>query len=99
MRLCEAAGPVSNLNLHGSGVTASGMAQVTRLADTLTYLKLTETNAFTEESLPFLVACKSLRNLFITGTGPDASRAETEKQIELIRKLEELLPDCHVHLD
>jgi predicted Ser/Thr protein kinase len=99
VRLCEAAGPVSNLNLHGSGITASGIAQITRLADSLTSLKITETDAFTEESIPFLSACKNLRNLFITGTGPEASHAETAKQVELIRKLEGLLPECHVHLE
>jgi predicted Ser/Thr protein kinase len=99
VRLCENAGPVSNLNLHGSGITASGIAQLTRLADSLTSLKLTETSAFTEESMPFLSACTNLRNLFISGTAPDASRAETEKQVELVRKLGELLPECHVHLE
>jgi hypothetical protein len=99
MRLCEAAGPVSNLNLHGSGITASGIAQITRIADSLTSLKLSETDAFTEESIPFLSACKNLRSLFITGTGPDASHADTEKQVKLIRKLEEALPECRVHLE
>lgn len=99
MRLCEDAGPVSNLNLHGSGVTAAGMAQLPRIADSLTSLKITSTSAFSEESIPFLAACQKLRMVFASGPPPDAPQADVQEIFELARRLEEMLPYCDVRVE
>jgi serine/threonine protein kinase len=99
IRLCEAAGTVSNLNLHGSGVTAQGMSMLTRLSDTLDSLNLSATEAFSDVSLPFLAACKNLRLLIISDSPPDAPQSEIQARIELIQRFRDALPECEVRLD
>lgn len=99
VRLCEAAGTVTNVNLHGSGITARGLTQITRLADTMVSLKLTETEAFTAESLPFLAACRNLRLLFVSGSQNEATNTHIEAEMALVHRLRDVLPGCDVHLE
>lgn len=99
VRLCEAAGTVTNVNLHGSGITARGLTQITRLADTMASLKLTETTAFTAESLPYLAACRNLRLLFVSGSQSEATNTNIGAKPALVQRLREMLPGCDIHLE
>lgn len=99
VRLCEAAGSVTNVNLHGSSITPRGLAQITRMAETLTSLKLTETRAFASESLPFLATCRNLRLLFISSRLADASGPHLEDGTGLKHRLQEALPDCDIKIE
>lgn len=99
IRHCEAVDTVTNVNLHGSGITARGLTHITRLSDTLVSLKLTETKAFTEESVPFIAACRNLRLLFVGGGLDDATNATIQKEVDLVRRLRDMLPNCDVRLE
>lgn len=99
VRLCEAADTVSNLNLYGSGITAAGVAHITRLSGTLDSLNLRKTRSFTEQSVPFLGACKSLRSIFVSRSTHEAGIAGIETDRKLLDRMAEILPECEVHLE
>jgi serine/threonine protein kinase len=98
-RLCETAGTVTNMTLHGSGITAAGVSLLTRLSGTLDSLNLTETKAFTAESVPFLGACKSLHLLIIPDSPLGATSSEIQAHSELLRRLGDSLPQCDVRYE
>lgn len=94
IRACEDAGTVSNLNLFGTSVTPEGLTHLTRIAPTLTSLQLRGSKAFTARSIPFLAACKNLRLLFISTSLPGTTNASHQTDLETVRQLREMLPDC-----
>ncbi|OAI56237.1 hypothetical protein AYO49_04710 [Verrucomicrobiaceae bacterium SCGC AG-212-N21] len=99
VRRCEVAGTVTNVNLHGSGVTARGMQLLLRINDTIDSLKLTETEAFSAESLPYLAACKRMRLLIVSASFPGPGTSDVKNTMELAAKLGELLPNCDIRVD
>jgi serine/threonine protein kinase len=99
IRLCEDAGSVSNMNLHGSGVTARGLALLPRLNESLDSLNLTETAAFSAQSVPYLMACRNLRLLKVSVGFTDPSSAATRAELELVHKLRDALPDCNIRVE
>jgi predicted Ser/Thr protein kinase len=99
VRRCEAAGTVTNVNLHGSGVTAKGMSMLLRINDMLDSLKLTETEAFSAESLPYLAACKRMRLLIVSASVPGDGTSDVKTTLELAETLRGILPNCDIRVD
>lgn len=99
VRMCEAADTVSNLNLHGAQIAPASLALVIKLAPTLTHLRLTNTTAFSAESLPFLAACKNLTHLYLTTAESDPMILDVAEDMRLVQKLQELLPECRITVE
>jgi serine/threonine protein kinase len=96
VRLCEDAGSVNNVNLHGSGVTAKGLVLLPRLNESMDSLNIANTAALSAKSLPYLVACKNLRLLKLSVGFVDGSSATTRTELELVHKLRDMLPECRI---
>jgi len=99
IRLCEEAGSVTNMSLHGSGVTDSGLSVLPRISETLDALNLTNSATFTQRSLPYLVACRNLSLLLLPIGYSDGSEAGMRADLELVRKLRDLMPECDIRTD
>lgn len=96
---CEAAGTVNNLNLHGSHITPSSLALLIKLAPQLTHLRLTNTAAFTEDSVHFLKACTNLTHLFVTTSASDPMNLDVADDLRLVQKMQEFLPNCRITVE
>jgi serine/threonine protein kinase len=99
VKLCEDADTVSNLNLHGAQIEPSSLALLIKLAPTLTHLRLTDTGAFTEESMHYLKACNNLTQLFVTTGESDPLELDVADDIRLVQKMQALLPQCRITVE
>lgn len=96
---CEEAGTVNNLNLHGAQIAPSSLALLIKLAPHLTHLRLTNTAAFTEESISFLKSCTNLTHLFVTTAESDPMNLDVADDMRLVQKMQQLLPSCRITVE
>ena len=99
IQLCAAADSVSNLNLIHSEMTPKALEHLPKLASTLTSLNIAQTSALSAQSLPIIAACRNLKLVYLSGSGPNPTSASVLADEELLRRLKELLPDCEIHMD
>ncbi|HSJ03435.1 MAG: serine/threonine-protein kinase [Verrucomicrobium sp.] len=99
VKLCEAADTVSNLNLDRAKIAPSSLSQIIRLAPTLTHLRLTNTQSFSNESIHYLKLCNKLSHLYVTTRESDPFELDVGQDIRLVQKMQELLPDCRITVE
>lgn len=99
IRHCEHVDTLNNLNLHGTQISPSSLALLIKLAPHLTHLRLTNTVAFTEDSVHFLKACTNLTHLFITTAASDPMNLDVAADMRLVQKMQEFLPNCRIAVE
>jgi serine/threonine protein kinase len=93
---CAAADTVQNLNLASTKITAAGVAQLPRMASSLTSLNLKDTLGFSAESIESLAALRNLRLLRINKYISDPNIIDVGPQLRLINELQNALPDLKI---
>lgn len=93
---CRKVGTVSNIGLQTTAITATGLAVLPKIADTLTHLDIVRTKALSEESVPFITACTHLIHLRLSLRYKIDLPADAVPDEELVERIKSGLPGVEV---